>query len=73
MKAYSLDPSNSSVLENLGTLYAISRRLDKALYFFKESYKVNPDNPQIYTNISMVYRELGKPAKAEEWERKRGK
>jgi tetratricopeptide (TPR) repeat protein len=72
LKAYSLDPSNSSVLENLGTLYAISRRLDKALYFFKESYKVNPDNPQIYTNISMVYRELGKPAKAEEWERKRG-
>ena len=67
MKAYEISPTNASVLENLGTLYAVSGDSPKALYFFKESYKSDPSNKQIYRNISNVYRSMGEIQKAEEW------
>ena len=70
LKAYEIEPTNFSVLENLGTLYAIGNDAPKALYFFKESYKINPKNKQIYRNISNVYRSMGDMDKAEAWERK---
>jgi tetratricopeptide (TPR) repeat protein len=70
LKAYELDPGNFSVLENLGTLYAVSQDLTKALYFFKESYKANPDNKQIYQNIIQVYMALGNMEEAKNWQNK---
>lgn len=69
LKAYELKPTNPSILENLGTLYAYSREMSKALYFFKASWKADPNNKQVYTNISMVYRSLGNIEEAEKWER----
>jgi Tfp pilus assembly protein PilF len=70
LKAYELDPGNFSVLENLGTLYAIQQDLTKAVYFFKESQKANPDNQQIYQNIIQVYRALGNQSEAQAWQNK---
>ena len=67
LKAYELAPTNFSILENLGTLYAIQHEYPKALFFFKESIKSNPKNQQVYTNISNVYLALGKPEEAAEW------
>lgn len=70
LKAYELKPTNASILENLGTLYAYKNDLSKALYFFKASYKSDPKNRQIYTNIIMVYKGLGQIKNAMEWEEK---
>jgi protein O-mannosyl-transferase len=68
LKSYELKRTNPSTLENLGTLYAITGDLNKALYYFKESWKSDQNNQQIYKNIINAYMNLGNIDEAKKWE-----
>ncbi|MPM38912.1 hypothetical protein SDC9_85543 [bioreactor metagenome] len=60
LKSYSIDPGNSSTLENLGVLYGIMKKFDKSVFFLLKAHTANPQNKQILTNLGASYDGLGK-------------
>jgi len=60
LKSYSIDPSNASVLENLGVLYGILKRFDLSVQFLLKANAKSPENKQILVNLGTSYDGLGK-------------
>ncbi len=67
-KAYSINPTNASVCENLGVLYGIEGSANKSIHFFKESLK-NRKKPtaQIYQNMAASYAKIGDKKQAQKY------
>ncbi len=68
IKAYEINPNNSSVCENLGVLNGIMGNMKQSISFFKKALELM-DKPtaQIYQNISASYRKLGDIKNAEKY------
>ena len=65
-KAYSIKPDDSSINENLGVAYGISRNFDLSIKHLQEAIKLNPNNPQTYINMAGSYNNMGRKDLAQE-------
>lgn len=59
LKAYSFNPTNVSVLENLGVLYGISGKFEQSKSFLLKAHRIKPEDVQIKINLSQTYLLLG--------------
>lgn len=59
LKAYQKNPKDYTTLENLGVMYAITQKFDKAMYFFRLAKNVNPKNIQLLINIGHTFNNTG--------------
>lgn len=66
-RAYQINPSDETTLENLGVAWGIARNFEKSLEYFYLALEQKPGNAQILMNISFTYRNMGNPAKAQEY------
>ena len=66
MKAYSISPSDASLLENIGVAYGIKKDFKKSIEFFTKALALKPDNPQTYMNLAGSYKYMGDKQKAAE-------
>jgi len=55
LAALAYDPSDSSVYNFLGVVYARRQMFDKAGKYFAESINLNPDNPETLSNLAVCY------------------
>jgi tetratricopeptide (TPR) repeat protein len=58
-QAIKCDSTNYTALENLGVLYGIARRPAEALHYFKEAYKLKPNDKNLMKNIGFAFQNLG--------------
>ena len=65
-KAYSISPSDASLLENMGIVYGMKDNFEKSVEYFGKAIAVKPDNPQIYMNMAGSYLNMGNIPKANE-------
>ncbi|GAB6887221.1 hypothetical protein JCM13304A_07190 [Desulfothermus okinawensis JCM 13304] len=56
-KLYELNPNSSKILYNIGKVYLLKERLDKARDFFLMALKVDPNNDQLVQDIWNLYLE----------------
>ena len=63
--AYALKPLNANILNNLGTAYAFTNRIDDAQRIFIESTKVKANDPTVWNNLANTYAAQGNLAEAE--------
>ncbi len=59
VQAYQMVPENTDIIQKLGVVYAIQRKLSEALEVFKQGEKVDPENARILMNIGLTYNNLG--------------
>ncbi|MDR3048166.1 MAG: tetratricopeptide repeat protein [Bacteroidales bacterium] len=59
-KALTLDPSYLPALKNMGTLNAITKQYDSALYYFNLALKYEPNDQNIKNHIDSVKKEMQK-------------
>ncbi len=67
LKAYSISPSDASLLQNIGVAYGILKKFDKSIEFFKKALAVSPDNSSMYMNLASTYKGMGDDKKAAEY------
>ncbi len=67
MKAYKINPKNSSVLENIGIVYGLKNDFNKSIYYLKKALELNPNEPRLYMNIGGTYRNMGQTSKSKEY------
>jgi tetratricopeptide (TPR) repeat protein len=60
LKAYTLDSTNASVLENLGVVYGLRNQPQRSVHFFLKAYRKNPNNKNVIRNLAISYRNAGK-------------
>lgn len=55
LKAYSTNPYNRNVLNDLGSSYAMTENIDQAKYFYEEAARISPrfDDPKL--NLAAIY------------------
>jgi len=58
-KAYKLDSTNASVLENLGVVYGLKKQPRRSVQYFLKAYRLNPQNSQVIQNLAISYRDAG--------------
>ena len=68
--AYAIKPNEANILNNLGTAYAFTNRIDDAQRIFLESTKVKSNDPTVWNNLANTYQAQGNVAKAEECRQK---
>lgn len=66
-KAYKLNQSNLSYLNNIGAVYKDTYNYTDAIKTFLEIIKLAPSIPEAYYNISSIYQLMGKLFQAEEY------
>lgn len=54
-----MDPKNPVVLKNLDAILGREGDSLKALYFLRQSYQVDPHDPQTVYGLAFAYMELG--------------
>lgn len=59
LKAYQLDPKNSSTLENLGIVYGFRQNFRLSVDFFKKALAIDSVNTRMLQNLSSTYRLMG--------------
>jgi len=62
-KALAIDPTDSEVLNNLGTIFYRSGRLLESVMCFSDAFEQTPDNPSVQTNLNQAKKMLGQYAK----------
>lgn len=63
-KAYLKAPYNRNVLNDLGTIYTIKGKTNKAISFYLKSHKISPRFDEPLLNLAVIYINLGKIKKA---------
>ncbi len=58
-KAYSIAPTNASVLENLGIAYGLNGFFEKSLTAFQKALVYTDDSSRLYNNIAGTYLNMG--------------
>ena len=66
LKAYDINPKDGSNLENLGVAYGILKDFPKSIQYFNAAINLDPENPQLYSNLAGTYYNMGNKAKADE-------
>jgi tetratricopeptide (TPR) repeat protein len=61
-----LDKNNSNVRCDLATCYLNLKNTDKAISLLRENIKINFNHPQSHYNLSVILKQAGKTAEAEE-------
>ncbi len=61
-----LDKNNSNVCCDLATCYMNLKNTDKAISLLRENIKINFNHPQSHYNLSVILKQTGKTAEAEE-------
>jgi protein O-mannosyl-transferase len=72
-KAYELNPANLETLRNLGTAYGIRYEYQKSLRYLLEAEKVDPNDKDILTKLSITYKNLGNIPLSNDYFAKAGK
>lgn len=56
---YAIDSTNASLLAELGAFYAVFQENDKALYFYRNAVKYDPDNYYYNMQLAQMSKEQG--------------
>lgn len=59
------DPKDAMALENLGVAYAISHKYTEAIPYFERALAINPGNPNVITNLTTCYAQVGRIPEAQ--------
>jgi len=70
LKAYSMDSSNNSTLENLGICYGLKGDFPKSLIFFRKALEKDSLNPRLLSNLGNTYGMMGDKTNADLYFRK---
>jgi tetratricopeptide (TPR) repeat protein len=65
-KYLELDKSNSNVRCDLATCYLNLKNTNKAISLLRENIKINNNHPQSHYNLSVILKQAGKTAEADE-------
>lgn len=66
LKAYSISPSDGTLLENIGVAYGFLKDYKKSIEFFNKALAKNPESSNIYLNLTKSYLALGENIKVAE-------
>lgn len=66
-RAYTLNPNRKEGIKDLGVAYGMSGRAQDAITMFEKALQFDPNDSQIYYNISISCRMLGKEAEAQQF------
>lgn len=72
-KAYKLNSSYTTTLENLGNVYAMIKDYKESLLYYEKAIKIDSTKASVYKNISNIYVSMGDNAKAKEYLNKAAK
>ena len=50
-----LEPNSPAYFNNLGNIYLLTNRLDKAIYFYQQALKLSPSQAEIHYNLGQAY------------------
>lgn len=50
-----LEPNSPAFYNNLGNIYLLTNRLDKAIYFYQQAIKLSPSQAEIHYNLGQAY------------------
>jgi tetratricopeptide (TPR) repeat protein len=53
------DPTDASVYQKLGIVYAMTQQRDSALVNFNKSYELDPTNARVLLNLGILYQQMG--------------
>ena len=53
------NPSDASVYQKLGIVYAMTQQRDSALVNFNRSYELDPENARVLLNLGILYQQMG--------------
>ena len=59
-KAYQNAPYNRNVLNDLGTIYTLQGKTNKAISYFLKSHSISPRFDEPILNLAVIYINLGK-------------
>jgi len=63
--AYTLDPTRKEGIKDLGVAYGMSGRAQDAINLFEKALQLDHNDPQLYFNLSISYKMLGKENEAQ--------
>lgn len=55
------DPAQAAAWTALGNLYFDAGRSDEAIHAYTHALQISPDNPDVLSDLGIMYRELGQP------------
>jgi protein O-mannosyl-transferase len=64
LRAYTISPTDASLLENLGIAYGLKKNFEKSLAFFQKAIEADPAKTSVYSNMSGTYNMMGNKEKA---------
>ncbi|MDD3875917.1 MAG: hypothetical protein PHT69_04810 [Bacteroidales bacterium] len=67
LRAYELDTTDASNIENLGIAYGLKQNFEQSLNFFEKAMELNPEKAELYMNVSQTYKMMGNESKAQEF------
>lgn len=59
-KAYLVDSNKKEVLKDLGVAYGFSGKSQSAIHLFERALQIDPQDTQIYFNLAVSYKSIGK-------------
>lgn len=57
-------PENVTAWIELGNLYFDTNQFDKSIWAYKKALELKPDNPNVLTDMGVMYRRMGQPEDA---------
>ncbi|MFO8054673.1 MAG: tetratricopeptide repeat protein [Bacteroidales bacterium] len=67
MKAYELEPSDYSTLQNLGIVFAREGKFQKAINFLEKAVSLEPSKEGAYKNLMVIYKNIGEEEMANKY------
>ena len=65
-KSYAFDSTDTQTLRDLGTVYGMMQRPEKAVVFLEKAVKAVPNDQTLLQNLALAWQQLGRPDKAAE-------
>ena len=53
------NPTDASVYQKLGIVFAMTQQRDSALVSFNRSYELDPKNARVLLNLGILYQQMG--------------
>jgi tetratricopeptide (TPR) repeat protein len=63
-KAVKIKPNSIEALKDLGVAYGLQKNYSKSVEIFNKAIQLEPDDPQLYINQGINFRQMGQPDKA---------
>ncbi len=64
VKETAQNPTNVAAWINLGNLYFDTNQFDKSIWAYQKSLELEPNNPNVLTDMGVMYRRKGQPQEA---------